>query len=89
MVDLPKILYQPERTLAGMGEDDFCRNEFEVVAVGTRRVMMRDAFLAKIIVVLLLVMRSLGLPWKSVPLLVWRFMVERFWSTKFRTLEVI
>ena len=74
-----------------MGEDDFCRNEFEVVAVGTRRVMMRDAFLAKIIVVLLLVMRSLGLPsWKSVPL--WfgfrygaLIMVERFWSTKFRT----
>ena len=88
MVDLPKILYQPERTLAGMGEDDFCRNE--VVAVGTRRVMMRDAFLAKIIVVLLLVMRSLGLPsWKSVPLWFYygaeRLLVERFWSTKFRT----
>ena len=60
MVDLPKILYQPERTLAGMGEDDFCRNEYEEVAVGIRRVMMRDAFLAKIIVALWLVETGVG-----------------------------
>eukprot|EP00804_Cyclotella_cryptica_P002294 CCRYP_004032-RA/>CCRYP_004032-RA protein AED:0.39 eAED:0.39 QI:212/1/1/1/0/0/2/0/68 len=50
MVVLPKTLYHPARTGAGMGELDFWRREL-AVAGNRRRPMRRETFRVKTIIV--------------------------------------